>query len=123
LHNIKYYVILSNIVKRTFVQTKIFSGILDEKEAGEVLEEIEEKILSNPECGDAIPGCGGVRKLRVKDPKRGKGTRGGLRILFLDLPHKGRVYLLYAYGKDESEDISPDEKKKIREIAASLKEE
>jgi len=110
-------------VKRVFIQTRLFSGILDEKEAGHVLEEIEEKILKNPECGDVIPGCGGVRKLRIKDPKRGKGTRGGLRVLFLDLPHRARVYLLYAYGKDEAEDISPDEKKQIREIASSLKEE
>ena len=110
-------------MKRVFIQTPIFSNSLDKKEAGHVLEEIEEKILKNPECGDIVQGCGGVRKLRVKDPKRGKGTRGGLRILFLDLPHKGRVYLVYLYGKDETEDINQEEKRQIREIAAYLKGE
>ena len=110
-------------MKRTFVQTPTFAGILDKKEAGAVLEEIEDKILKNQACGDVIPGCGGVRKLRVKDPKRGKGTRGGLRVLYLDVPAKEKVYLVYLYGKDEAEDITPDEKKQIREIAAQLKGE
>jgi hypothetical protein len=86
-----------------------------------LLEAIQGKILENPTLGDIMPGCGGVRKFRIADPTRRKGTRGGLRVLFLDLPHKGLTYLIYVYGKDDSEDLSPDEKKQIRELASILK--
>lgn len=59
--------------------------------------------------------------MRVADPTRGKGKRGGLRTLFLDLPEKEKTYLLYLYGKDESEDISPNEKKAILSLVKILK--
>ena len=110
-------------MKRLFVETKIFTERLEDKKAKELLESIQSKILDNPEAGDVMPGCGGVRKLRVSDPARRKGTRGGLRVLFLDLPHRETTYLIYVYGKDEAEDISPNGKKRIKEIATLLKGE
>jgi len=110
-------------MKRLFVETKIFTEKLEEKKAKDLLESIQSKILENPEAGDVMPGCGGVRKLRVADPARRKGTRGGLRILFLDLPHRNITYLLYLYGKDEAEDISPEGKKRIRELSTILRGE
>lgn len=110
-------------MKRLFVETKIFTEKLEEKKRKDLLETIQAKILANPNSGDVIPGCGGVRKLRVSDPTRGKGTRGGLRVLFLDLPHREVTYLLYAYGKDEAEDISSNGKKSLREMAAKLRGE
>ena len=108
-------------MKRTFVQTSIFSKRLDEKESGLLLESIEEEILENPLAGDVIPGTGGVRKLRFADPRRGKGKRGGLRNLFLDLPRRGITYLLYLYGKDEAADISAKQKKQISALVRIIK--
>ena len=75
-------------MKRLFVETRIFTQRLEAKGAKGLLDAIQSKILENPEAGDVMPGCGGVRKLRVADPTRSKGTRGGLRVLFLDLPHR-----------------------------------
>ena len=108
-------------MKRLFIETTIFTEKLEEKRAKDLLEDIQSKILENPEAGDVIPGCGGVRKLRVSDPARRKGTRGGLRVLFLDLPHLEKTYLIYLYGKDEGEDLSADAKKRVREIATELR--
>lgn len=110
-------------MKRLFIETAIFTEKLIEKRAKDLLEIIQTKILENAEAGDVMPGCGGVRKLRVADPARRKGTRGGLRILFLDLPRQGKTYLIYLYGKDEGENISTAAKKRIREIAAELRGE
>lgn len=70
-----------------------------------------------------MAGTGGIRKLRIADPSRKKGKRGGLRILYLDLPDCKKTYLLYAYGKDEAEDISPAEKKIIKDLVNQLKKE
>jgi hypothetical protein len=62
----------------------------------------------------------------VADPARGKGKRGGFRVLYLDLPRVARTYLLYFYGKDEAEDLTTNEKKvfvsMVKEIKRNLEE-
>ncbi len=61
--------------------------------------------------------------MRVADPVRSKGKRGGYRVLYLDVPHREKTYLLYFYGKDEAEDLTPQEKKSFKELASILKGE
>jgi hypothetical protein len=39
-------------------------------------------LLLTPKAGDVIAGTGGLRKLRFGDSARGKGKRGGLRIIY-----------------------------------------
>ncbi len=70
-----------------------------------------------------IPGTGGVRKLRIEDVQRGKGKRGGYRILYLDLPKDQEAFLITFYGKDEADDISSDAKKVISQLVAAIKSE
>ena len=69
-----------------------------------------------------MPGCGGLRKLRFRDSKRGKGTRGGLRVIYLYLAEKNWIFLLDAYGKDEQDDLSSEERKVLAKLAARIKE-
>lgn len=38
-------------------------------------------LIEHPDAGDVIEGTGGLRKIRHADEKRGKGKRGGLRIV------------------------------------------
>ncbi len=110
-------------MKRVFVQTTVYSRRLDEKGFPGIQEAVENEILKIPDAGDRMPGCGGVQKIRISDPSRKKGKRGGIRVLYLDIPHLEKTYLLYLYGKDEAEDISSEGKKRIAEIAKRLKEE
>jgi hypothetical protein len=86
-------------MRRAFRETSIFTEKLNAVGDDELLRSIEDAILENPEAGATVAGTGGVRKLRAPDPSRGKGKRGGLRILYLDLPDRERTYLLYLYGK------------------------
>ena len=39
-------------------------------------------LLQQPEAGDVIKDTGGLRKLRFADSRRGKGKRGGLRVIY-----------------------------------------
>ena len=48
--------------------------------------EMQGRLATAPEAGDMIPGTGGFRKLRWADPKRGKGQRGGLRVIYYYFP-------------------------------------
>ena len=52
---------------------------------------------------------------------KGKGKRGGARIIYLYVVIAARIYLLRCYLKNAKTDLTPDEKKKLRQIAAHLK--
>ena len=44
-------------------------------------EQLQNELMQNPHAGDVIEGTGGLRRLRQPDPRRGKGKRGGLRVI------------------------------------------
>jgi hypothetical protein len=110
-------------MERLFIETKAFREKIDTFKQASLLIEIQKKILAEPESGDLIPGTGGIRKVRIADPRQSKGKSGGLRVLYLDLPARRRTYLLTLYGKGEKENISPGEKKILRELVCILKED
>lgn len=110
-------------MKRLFVESKVFRAAIDKTRQAGLLEVIQAEILANPECGDVIPGSGGIRKVRISDPARNKGKRGGFRVLFLDLPNVERTHLIWIFSKGVSEDIGPEEKTLFRQLANSIREE
>lgn len=111
-------------MKRTFVLAPLFeSALKGRKKTDEILSSIESEILKNPKCGDIIQGTGGVRKFRSEDAERGKGKRGGFRVLYLDLPHAERTHLLYLYDKGQADDLSTEGKKVIKALVDEIKGE
>jgi hypothetical protein len=108
---------------RVFFQTSIFSRKIDSRGGDALLCRIEEEILKNPAAGATVSGTGGVRKLRLEDPDRGKGKRGGFRVLYLDLSEKSETFLITFYGKDEADDLSSNGKRLIAQIVAAIKAE
>lgn len=111
-------------MRRVFVYAPLIQRRLAEFDDSEAKSrEIENEILNNLEVGDIVPGTGGVRKFRLADESRGKGKRGGIRVLYLDLPHVEKTHLLFLLKKGDAADISADEKKVIRELVANLKKE
>ncbi len=109
-------------MKRTFIETSSFSRKVD-KEGAETLSSIQSNLLKNPESGKVIQGTGGLRKIRLADPSRGKGKRGGYRVIYLDLPRVEKTYLLALYGKGEKDDISKEEKNILAALVKKLKAE
>lgn len=80
-------------------------------------------MVENPERGDLVQGTGGARKARVADPHQKRGKSGSYRYLYLYLPHVGRIHLLYLYGKDEQDDLSPQQKIVLRELGQLIRKE
>ena len=109
-------------MKRTFVETSSFSRKID-AEGSEVLLQIQTELLRNPDLGSVIRGTGGLRKARIADAGRGKGKRGGYRVIYLDLPSVARTHLLALYDKGEKDDISDDEKRILSIIVEKIKKE
>jgi hypothetical protein len=65
-----------------FVEAPAFARFREEYLDDDGFSELQRYLARNPEAGDIVPGAGGIRKLRWKDPRRGKGRRGGLRVIY-----------------------------------------
>jgi hypothetical protein len=77
--------------------------------------------MEYPESGDVVPSAGGVRKMRFTDPRRGKGKQGGLRIIYFWWQAGSEFWLFTIYDKDETTDLTSDERKSIgKRIKAEL---
>jgi hypothetical protein len=83
--------------------TRYVSGYLTDDE----YRELQNRLAAAPEHGDVIPGTGGFRKLRWTDPRRGKGRRGGLRVIYYYFPGEQQIWLITLYDKDEASDLTP----------------
>jgi hypothetical protein len=83
---------------------------------------LQQVLLGNPESGSVIPGCGGLRKMRWPDPRRSKGKRGGLRIIYLYVPETQVILFVKVYDKDESDDLTTDQRKVLTRIAGDVRE-
>jgi mRNA-degrading endonuclease RelE of RelBE toxin-antitoxin system len=71
-------------------------------------------LASTPELGDLIPGTGGFRKLRWADVRRGKGRRGGLRVIYYWFDGQNRIWLMTIYDKNEAANLTPEQKRLLK---------
>lgn len=90
--------------------TRYVSGYLKDDE----YRELQNRLAAAPEHGDVIPGTGGFRKLRWTDPRRGKGRRGGLRVIYYYFPGEQQIWLITLYDKDEASDLTPKERQALK---------
>ena len=111
-------------MNRLFVETPIFTrkwkelGLTDDN-----LRDLQNILLENPKEGKSIQGTGGLRKIRVLLETKGKGKRGGARVLYVDVEIKEKIHFINVYSKDEKTDLTPDEKKALKAVIKILKEE
>lgn len=73
-------------------------------------------LMADPEAGDTIPDTGGLRKLRFADARRGKGKRGGLRVIYYWWDTGSQFWLFTVYDKDEMSDLTPAQRKTMKSL-------
>lgn len=106
-----------------FFETSAFTATVGSYLRDDEYRRLQQNLLQNPECGDVMPRTGGFRKLRWGDVRRGKGKRGGLRVIYYWLSEEGQIWLFAIYDKDELESLTSDQEKALKaaisiEIAA-----
>jgi hypothetical protein len=69
-------------MRATFVEMPPFMRYREDYLDDPVYRQLQFELMKNPEAGDVIAGTGGLRKLRFADRTRGKGKRGGLRVIY-----------------------------------------
>jgi hypothetical protein len=108
---------------RFFVETSGFTRWVSESWSDDALARLQRDLLNDTDKGDVIPGCGGLRKLRVAEPRRGKGKRGGARVIYLHVPEARVIFLVHVYDKGEKEDLTATEKRILKDLAAVSRRE
>ena len=106
-----------------FIETKGFTHRIQELGLEAVLRALQAELSANPMSGDLDAGTGGLRKVRVPDPSRGKGKRSGARVHYLHLPDSAVVYLLYVYSKDELASLTAAQKKALKKVVDAIRAE
>lgn len=97
-----------------FVEAPAFARFRDDYLDDDGFAELQRCLAKYPEAGDMVPGAGGIRKLRWKDPRRGKGRRGGLRVICYCFLSEQEIWLLTLYDKDEAADLTKEERDLLR---------
>ncbi len=97
-----------------FVEAPLFTGLLKSYLDDDGYHLLQLTLARNPKFGAVIQGTGGFRKARWRDERRGKGKRGGLRVIYYHFEKENVIWLLTMYGKGEIEDLSPNEKRLLR---------
>ena len=109
------------ITDRMFVSTKVFDRLWEALGCDDDdLSELQKAICENPQGHSVIRGTGGVRKIRIA--LEGRGKSGGARVLYVDFVVRGIVGLLYAYPKNEKENIDEDERKILKAMVEQISE-
>lgn len=72
--------------------------------------------MLNPEGGPLISGTGGLRKLRFGDGRRGKGKRGGLRVIYYWWHAGSQFWLFTIYDKDEMTDLTKAQRETLKQM-------
>jgi len=97
-----------------FIEAPAFTRYLSDYLDDDDYSRLQNQLAANPDLGDVMPGSGGFRKLRWGDPRRGKGRRGGLRVIYYYFVAERQIWLMTLYDKDEAADLTPREMKSLK---------
>ncbi|MEI6235122.1 MAG: hypothetical protein WCT04_18855 [Planctomycetota bacterium] len=103
-----------------FLKTEAFKIEAERLQAWEQVDQLKPRLDRDPLLGDVIPGGGGLRKIRIGLPGRGK--RSGARVIYFQMVSDTVILLLGIYAKNELSDLSShmlDDLKTLRDIAVN----
>ena len=101
-------------MKAVFVELPAFERRRADYLDDAAFRKLEDLLMKHPEAGDPMPDTGGLRKLRFADARRGKGKRGGLRVIYYWWDAGFQFWLFTLYDKDEMADLTPQQRKALK---------
>ena len=100
-------------MRATFVELPPFMRHRDEYLDDLAYRQLKNEMMRQPDAGDVMAGTGGLRKLRFADRTRGKGKRGGLRVIYYWRVAADQFWLFTLYDKDEAADLTASEREAL----------
>lgn len=104
-----------------FIELSPFVAFRDEHWSDDEFRRFQTALMQSPKAGDVIRGGGGLRKLRWL--AKGRGKRGGARVIYYFQDAKAHIYLIYGYVKSEREDLTPDQVRTLAKLMNEMKED
>ena len=101
-----------------FIETPQFCAWRERNLDDREFQALQIRLIADPRAGDLIRGTHGLRKVRI--PLRGRGRRGGGRVIYCWWTREERCYLLYGYAKSEQSDLTAAQ---LRRLARAMIEE
>lgn len=78
-------------------------------------------LIELPDDGSLIPEGKGIRKVRWR--AKGRGKRGGVRVIYYWAVRRDKILMLDIYAKNEKTDLDKDELKELVEVVESWRQE
>lgn len=101
-------------MKAIFIELPAFERHRAEYLDDDEFRALQDGLMLRPGAGDPIPDTGGLRKLRFPDARRGKGKRGGLRVIYFWWAAGSQCWLFTLYDKDEVADLTTKQRKSLK---------
>lgn len=105
----------------TFIELPLFTSLVTQVTDDTFLNQLQNDLLKDPEKGDIMPRLQGLRKVRMA--LRGRSRAGGARVIYLYLPRHDTIIFFYVYTKAKSENLTPDQEKRLRAAVETIKRE
>ena len=102
-------------MKAVFVELPAFTRFRAEYLDDDGLRRLQLALMRDPSAGALIRDAGGLRKVRHADSRRGKGKRGGLRVIYYWWEGGSQFWLFTIYDKSEKDDLTPAERRALKE--------
>lgn len=96
------------------IETPIFTRRIQSLLADDEYRLLQDMLVQKPDTGKIITGSGGLRKLRWT--AGGRGKRGGIRVIYYWFVSPDAILMLFAYPKNERDDLTPDQLKQLKKI-------
>lgn len=103
-------------MKAIFVELPPFEHFRADYLDDDAFQRLQRFLMLNPEAGALVPGSGGLRKLRFVDERRGKGKRGGVRVIYYWWDAGFQFWLFTIYDKDEMSDLTKAQRDTLKQM-------
>lgn len=102
-------------VKAIFVELPAFEQRRADYLDDAAFQRLQNLLMRYPDAGEVIQDTGGLRKLRFADARRGKGKRGGLRVIYYWWVSGFQFWLFTLFDKDEMADLTAQQRKVLKQ--------
>ena len=96
------------------IETSIFTRQVRDLLSDEEYRDLQIALVNRPHAGSVIVGSGGLRKVRWA--VKGRGKRGGVRVIYYWAIASDQLLMLLTYSKSERDDLTPDQLKTLKKI-------
>lgn len=96
------------------VETSVFTRQVLKLLTDDEYRQLQAVLVNRPDANPVMRGSGGLRKMRWGI--RGRGKRGGVRVIYYWAVEQEQLLMLLMYPKSERDDLSPSQLKILRKI-------